>query len=55
MKTIKRNYIKVDGQIRNAIKKEDIKQIEILIPKWLKMQSTLTDLGVNIKSINYNL
>ena len=55
MKKLKRNYIKLDSQIRNAIKKEDIKQIKILIPKWTKLQRDLISLGVKINTINYNI
>lgn len=47
MKKLKRNYLKINSQLTSSIKKQDMKQVKILFPKWLKMQNALSDLGLN--------
>ena len=60
MKKLKRNYVKTSNELRSLLvdktKSETykIEQINILVPKFMKLQSTLIDLGVNIKKISLN-
>ena len=61
MKKLKRNYVKTSNELRSLLvdktKSETykIEQINILVPKFMKLQSTLIDLGVNIKKISFNI
>ena len=50
----KTEYVKINNQIIDAIKKEDIKIVKNLMPKFYKLQNTLIDLGVKINTINFN-
>lgn len=55
MKKLKRNYIQINTKIYKAIKKQDLKSLEILLPKFYKLQNTLIDKGVNLNTIYYNI
>jgi hypothetical protein len=61
MKKLKRNYIQTSRELRSLLadvtKSETykIQQINILVPKFMKLQNTLMDLGINVNRINYNI
>ena len=55
MKKLKRNYIQINTKIYKAIKKQDLKSLEILLPKFYKLQNTLIDKGVNLNTIYNNI
>jgi aminoglycoside phosphotransferase family enzyme len=55
MKTLKRNYVKLNQEILKAIKNENIEAIKHLMPKFYELQNHLIDLGVKPNLFNPNL
>ena len=58
MKKLKRKYVKAHkellamGSDTNTTESYKIEQLNILMPKYMKLQNALTNLGVNVFQIN---